>query len=153
MKVSFSGALLQFPEDYVNIIIRTRENGETISRIMQYIKARITEKYNRIMGRTGTLWNERFRCKIVEETDNPERYFFWLVWYIAYNPVRKGVVNDPRESKYGTIRVYLEEGCVSKLKVTVHHYFLNLGQSFEERVRRFLQYEDLYKERLTLMHI
>ena len=118
---------------------------------MQYIKARITEGYNRRMGRTGTLWNERFRCRIVEESDNPERYFFYLMWYIAYNPVRKGVARNPRESKYGTIRAYLEEKFVSTIRITLHHYFLNLGDTSEERTRRFLEYEDIYLKRYALV--
>jgi putative transposase len=116
---------------------------------MQYIKARITEGYNRKMGRTGTLWNERFRCTIVEESDNPERYFFYLMWYIAYNPVRKGVMKNPRESKHGTIRAYLEEGFVSTIRITLHYYFINLGYSFEERAKRFLEYEDIYLKRYS----
>ena len=49
---------LEFVENHFHIVIRTTKEGPTISRIMQYIKARITEKYNRAHGRTGTLWNE-----------------------------------------------------------------------------------------------
>ncbi len=148
-KYDFELIQVEFVENHFHLIIRTKEHGETISRIMQYIKARITEGYNRKMGRTGTLWNERFRCTIVEESDNPERYFFYLMWYIAYNPVRKGVMKNPRESKHGTIRAYLEEGFVSTIRITLHYYFINLGYSFEERAKRFLEYEDIYLKRYS----
>jgi len=45
--------------NHIHIIIKTVENRETISRIMQYIKARIAERYNRSTGETGAFWNER----------------------------------------------------------------------------------------------
>ncbi len=140
----------EFVENHFHFIIRTTSCGESISRIMQYIKARIAEKYNRMAGRTGPFWNERFKCKIVEMMPEPEKYFFRLMWYIAYNPVRKGVVDDPRDSCYGTIGVYLGLGCRSGVKITLHEYYLSLGNCEDERIRRFLQYEEQYKLSLDL---
>lgn len=138
---------MEFVENHFHLLIRTTENGQTISRIMQYIKARITEKYNRSHDRTGTLWNERFDCTIVEQKDDPGNYFLRLLWYIAYNPVRKKVVSDPRESAFGTIRVYLEKDFKARVRVTRHEYFISLGTTFEERVKYLLEYETLYKDR------
>jgi len=140
---------MEFVENHFHLLIKTSENGQTISRIMQYIKARITEKYNRAHKRTGTLWNERFNCKIVEQQEDPENYFLSLLWYIAYNPVRKRIISDPRKSEFGTIRAYLEEDFKPKVKVTVHDYFIALGKSFEERVKYLLEYEVLYRDKYT----
>ncbi len=150
-KYDFELIQVEFVENHFHFIIKTTESGETISRIMQYIKARIAERYNRLTGRTGAFWNERFKCTIIEESDDPENYFFWLLWYIAYNPVRKRVLRDPRESEYGTLKVFLEKDYTPKVTITIHKYFLNLGKNFEERVKRFLAYEDLYRERLLCL--
>lgn len=152
-KYDFQLIQIEFVENHFHFVIKTVDGGETISRIMQYIKARIAEKYNRTTGRTGPFWNERFKCTIIEESSDPENYFFWLMWYIAYNPVRKRAIRDPRESAYGTLRVYLEENFVPKVKITIHNYFENLGQSFDERVKRFLAYEELYRERLAVVGV
>jgi putative transposase len=146
-KYTFKLIQLEFVENHFHMVIRTTEFGETISRIMQYIKARITERYNRACNRTGTFWNERFKSKIIELSDDPCGYFFYLMWYIAYNPVRKGRFNDPRESEFGTIRAYLEENYVPKVRITLHDYFLNLGNTFSECVKKFLVYEKIYIER------
>ena len=148
-KYDFQVVHIEFVENHFHLLIRTTANGQTISRIMQYIKARITEKYNRVHDRTGTLWNERFSCKIVEQQDDPENYFLRLLWYIAYNPVRKRVVRDPRESNFGTIRAYLEKDFTPKVKITIHEYFNSLGNTFEERVKYLLEYEVLYRDKYT----
>jgi putative transposase len=139
---------VEFVENHFHLVIKTIEKGATISRIMQYIKARITEKYNRLNNRTGTFWNERFKSKIIEEAEDPVTYFMYLMWYIAYNPVRKGIIRDPRDSMFGTIRAYLEEDYISKVPITFHDYFINLGKNFAERVRQFLEFENIYRERL-----
>ena len=90
------------------------------------------------------FWNERFRSDIIEEYENPQRALLYLIWKISYNLVRKGVICNPRESEYGTIRAYLDRNYIPRVKITLHRFFLNLGQSFEECVREFLCYEQLY---------
>lgn len=136
--------------NHIHLVIRTIEEKETISRIMQYIKARIAEKYNRATGETGPFWNERFGSSIIEESNNPEQYLLWLLWYIGYNPVRKGLSHDPRNNEIGFINCYLRENFIPPLSFTVHEYFNRLGNSFCERTEKFLTYEDAYRKRLVL---
>ena len=149
-KYNFELIAAETVANHIHIIIRTLENSETISLIMQYIKARMAEKYNRGTGETGPFWNERFGSTIIEESDNPEEYLLWLLWYIGYNPVRKGLSRDPRKNEIGFINCYLNEHFISPLKFTLHEYFLKLGNNFIERVNKFLNYEDAYRKRLVL---
>ncbi len=135
--------------NHIHIIIKTVEEKETISKIMQYIKARVAEKYNRSTGETGSFWNERFGSKIIEKSDDPENYLLWLLWYIGYNPVRKGLSRNPRDNQIGFINCYLINNYKSLIKFTLHQYFINLGITFEERVKKFLKYEDIYMKRLA----
>lgn len=134
--------------NHIHIVIRTLADDETISRIMQYIKSRIAEKYNRNTGRSGAFWNGRFGNKVIEEADDPEQYFFWLMWYIGYNPVRKGLSSNPRQNYIGFINVYLDEKYKAKLNFTRHQYFFNLGSTFDICVQRFLEYEQAYLDSL-----
>ena len=93
--------------NHIHILIRTLLDEEDISRIMQYIKARIAEMYNRATKNTGAFWNERFGSEVIEESDNPQQYLLWLLWYIGYNPVLKGLSKNPRENWIGFINNYL----------------------------------------------
>ncbi len=136
--------------NHIHLIIKTDKGKETISRIMQYIKARIAEKYNRAMGTTGPFWNERFGSTVIEQAENPEKYLLWLLWYIGYNPVRKGLSPDPRKNDIGFINCYLDKGYHAPVKITPHTFFLKLGETFEECVKKFLYYEDAYLRRLSV---
>lgn len=136
--------------NHIHLVIKTVEDKENISRIMQYIKARMAEKYNRATGETGPFWNERYGSTIIEESENPEEYLLWLLWYIGYNPVRKGLSRDPRSNEIGFINCYLDERYIPPLRFTLHRYFHDLGGSFGECVKKFLQYEDAYRKRLVL---
>ncbi|HPJ33678.1 MAG TPA: transposase [Spirochaetota bacterium] len=149
-KYNFELIAAETVSNHIHLVIKTLENKETISRIMQFIKARIAEKYNRATGESGPFWNERFGSSIIEEASNPEEYLLWLLWYIGYNPVRKGISRDPRESEIGFINCYLEENYCSPLKITLHDYFHRLGGSFRERAKNFLLYEDVYRKRLSV---
>jgi len=102
------------------------------------------------MGQTGTFWNERFGSTVIEEGENPEKYLLWLLWYIGYNPVRKGLSRNPRMNEIGFINCYLDQDHVPPVKITLHHFFNALGDTFEVRVKRFLFYEDAYLKRLAV---
>ncbi len=151
-KYNFELIAYEILHNHFHFIIRTVDEGESISRIMQYIKSRFAQKYNRINKREGAFWSERFVSKIIEYTKNPKKYLFWLLWYLGFNPVRKKIVRDPRKSKYGSINVYLDEKYKSPVKITLHDYFIQLGNSFKERAQKFLYYEDAYRKRLSIIY-
>jgi len=125
----------------INIIIRTLEDQETVSRIMQYIKARIAEMYNRSTEQSGAFWNERFYSIVIEEQDNPEQYLLELLWKIGYKPVLKGLSRDPRKNYIGFINSYLIKDYKALVDITLHYYFTSLGYNFEECVEKFLLFE------------
>jgi REP-associated tyrosine transposase len=137
-------------DDHFHFLIQTTSDGETISRIMQYIKSQYARKYNKIMERKGAFWNERFKSRIVELSDDPISYLNRLLWYFGYNPVKKGLVSDPREYKFGSINSYLLNDYVSEVKITLHKYYLDLGKTFKERTKKFLEYENFYLQNLSV---
>lgn len=149
-KYDFQLIAAEIVANHIHLIIKTTMDKQTISRIMQYIKARIAEKYNRAMGQTGAFWNERFKSSIIDEADNPEEYLLWLLWRIGYNPVRKGLSRDPRSNDIGFINCYLDRNHVAPVRITLHEYFWKLGKTFEECVKKFLVYEEAYLKRLAV---
>jgi len=149
-KYDFDLVAAEIVANHIHLVIKTDQGKQTISRIMQFIKARIAEKYNRAMGETGAFWNERFGSTVIEEAENPEGYLLWLLWYIGYNPVRKGLSRNPRTNDIGFINCYLNRNHEAPVTITPHYFFVKLGESFEERVNKFLIYEDAYLRRLAV---
>ena len=147
-KFDFELNAFEILDNHFHFIITTTSKGETISKIMQRIKSVFAKRYNKLHGRSGPFWNERFGSKIVEGARDPSEYLLNLLWYLAHNSYRKGKVNNPREYKYSSIKCYLEENYKSKLKITLHHIFKNLGKNFKERLKIFLDLEIRYRENL-----
>ena len=44
------------------------------------------------------------------------------------------------------MRFYFEEDYKPKLKITLNKYFMELGETFKERVQKLLEFEKLYVE-------
>lgn len=137
--------------NHIHLVISTVENGETISRIMQFIKARVAEKYNRRTGDTGPFWNERYGCTIIEHSDDPRQYLLNLLWYIGYNPVRKNISSDPRKNFIGFINCYIDKKFQCRVTITIHKYFSTLGTTFEACITGFLKYEKVYRQRMEMI--
>ncbi len=128
--------------NHFHFFIRTVEDGESISRIMQFIKAQYARRYNKLMVRSGPFWNERYGDTIVEESEDPGTAFNYINCYIINNPVRANYVTDARNYKYGCVHFYLDENYESPVKLTYNKYFINFGVTFKERVRKFLEIEE-----------
>ncbi len=72
-----------------------------LSAFVQSVKLGFSKWYNRKHGRKGTLWEERFGSVLVEGAGNAVAT---MAAYIDLNPVRAGLVSDPKEypwSGYG----------------------------------------------------
>jgi hypothetical protein len=64
-----------------------------ISAFMKELKQRFSRWFNQHSGRFGTLWAERFSSTLVE---NSPLALQTVAAYIDLNPVRAGLVSDPK---------------------------------------------------------
>lgn len=67
-----------------------------VSYFMRVLKQRFSQWYNRKNDRKGTLWEERFRSVLVEAGSTLRT----VALYIDLNPVRAGMVNDPKDYRW-----------------------------------------------------
>ena len=68
-----------------------------VSLFMKAVKQRFTQWYNGRMERKGTLWEERFKSVVVEGTGPA---LGAMAAYIDLNPVRAGLVEDPKDYRW-----------------------------------------------------
>jgi putative transposase len=68
-----------------------------VSEFMKAVKQRFSVWYNRSHQRYGTLWAERFKSVLVEGKGNPLQT---MAAYIDLNPVRAGLVDDPKDYRF-----------------------------------------------------
>lgn len=68
-----------------------------VSLFMKELKQRFSIWYNKTRKRYGTLWAERFKSVLIENTASCLKT---VAAYIDLNPVRAGLVDDPKDYRY-----------------------------------------------------
>jgi putative transposase len=68
-----------------------------VSGFMHGVKQRFTQWYNGRKGRKGTLWEDRFKSVVVE---GGGQALGAMAAYIDLNPVRAGMVADPKDYRW-----------------------------------------------------
>ncbi len=112
--------------NHVHLLV-SPEDDDGLSRMMKALGERYVPYFNRLHGRTGTLWEGRFRSSVVQS----ERYLLICQRYIELNPVRAELVphaGDYPWSSYSANAV----GAASDL-VTPHELYLRLGRDQKAR--------------------
>jgi putative transposase len=108
-------------------LLMTPADGQAISATLQAIGRRFVPYINHCYGRTGTLWEGRFRASPVQE----EGYLLVCYRYIELNPVRAGMVELPAAYPWSSYRAN-GLGNHSPL-VSPHAAYLALGANGPER--------------------
>ncbi len=104
---------------------------DSVSRMMQQLGRKYVSYFNKSHGRTGTLWEGRFRSSVVSH----ERYLFACYRYIEVNPVRAGLVPAARDYQWSSYRanaMNLPNGLVR-----ASPEWLALGRSNSERSKQY----------------
>ena len=76
---------------------RVGERMFDMSQFMKPLKQRFSLWYNSAHGRTGTLWEQRFKSILVEGTSLALGV---VAAYVDLNPVRAGLVSDPKDYRW-----------------------------------------------------
>lgn len=122
--------------NHVHLLV-TPECARSCSRLMKHLGQLHAQYVNRGRGRTGSLWEGRFRSCLVQS----ESYVLACYRYIELNPVRSGLSSHPRDYLWSSYQCNAE-GRVDGL-VTPHEEFLRMGAS--DALRR-AAYRDLIEE-------
>lgn len=84
--------------NHFHISIQTRKIP--ISKIMSSLTTSYSMYFNRTYGHFGPVFQNRFKSILIES----DPYFLTLSRYIYLNPVKAGLVSDPKEYPYSSIK-------------------------------------------------
>jgi putative transposase len=112
-------------------LLMTPATAGRVSRFMQALGRHYVRYVNDRHGRTGTLWEGRFKSCLVGD----ERYLLQCYRYIELNPVRAAMVADPADYRWSSHR----RNALGKpdVLVTPHPAYLALGRDSHHRERAF----------------
>lgn len=102
-----------------------------VARMMQYLGRYYVRYVNNRYGRTGSLWEGRYKASLVDS----EHYVLACYRYIELNPVRAGIVIEPGAYRWSSYRAHAL-GAFDPL-LRDHCAYLALGPGDIERQRSY----------------
>lgn len=115
-------------DNHVHLLATPDESG-SLSRMMQSLGRRYVGWFNHRHGRSGTLWEGRFRAALIEG----ERHLLACIRYIELNPLRAGLLPDHDAAAYRWSSCAHHLGRSRDPLVTEHPLFWNLANTPFER--------------------
>lgn len=126
--------------NHVHLIVDPGEYPESIGRLMKRVAGRQTRYVNRLEGRTGTLWEGRFKSSPIDNN----HYLLACCRYVEMNPVLAGICEDPADYRWSSCSA--KTGKQENSWLDFDPLYLGLGDSAEER---YLKYRSFLGETIS----
>lgn len=127
-------------EDFLD---RFRVRMYHLSHFVRELKLRFSKYYNYRMERKGTLWEERFRCSLIEGHANA---LMNTAAYIELNPVRAGLVGDPKDYRWCSYTEALSGNRAARQGIISLASGENIAVPYKEAIKRYRDFF-IYKSR------
>ncbi|MCV0439946.1 MAG: transposase [Hydrogenophaga sp.] len=140
-RVAFNAYVLM--DNHFHLLL-TPDTADGVPAMMQAVGRRYVRYFNDLHHRTGTLWEGRYRSTLIQT----ERYLLACMVYMDLNPVRAGMVNDPKHHRWSSYHHY--SGQSPDRRITPHPMYWSLGNTpfareaaYTEMVRSGLPVEQI----------
>jgi len=104
-------------------LLATPQEEDGLPRMMQAVGRRYVRHFNDRQGRSGTLWEGRYKSTLIQT----ERYFLACMAYIDLNPVRAGLCAEASDYPWSSHGHYI--GRRTDPVVTPHAMYWALGNT------------------------
>lgn len=104
-------------------LLATPQTTEGLAQMMQAVGRRYVRYFNDRQGRSGTLWEGRFKSTLIQT----ERYLLACMAYIDLNPVRAGMVATAGDYPWSSFAHFV--GRRTDRLITPHPLFWELGNT------------------------
>jgi putative transposase len=116
--------------NHVHLLATGAETG-ALGRMMQSLGRCYVRYFNSKYGRTGTLWEGRYKSCLVDS----DRYLLTCYRYIELNPVRALIVEHPGDHRWSSYHGNARGRAVEL--ITPHETYLSLGRTDAARVTAY----------------
>lgn len=121
--------------NHVHLLLAPGEDITGLGRLMKALAARTTRYRNRLEGRTGTLWESRYKSSVIES----DSYMLACCRYIELNPVRACMVAKAADYPWSSYRSRVTDQAGSAWLDT-HPCYLALGDTPERCRVRYMEF-------------
>ena len=121
--------------NHVHLLLAPGEAVAGLGQLMKALAARATRYRNRLEGRTGTLWESRYKSSVVES----DTYLLACCRYIELNPVRARMVAEAGDYPCSSYRTRVTDPSDSD-GLDMDPCFFALGDTPERRRIRYMEF-------------
>ena len=104
-------------------LLVTPQQEQALPKMMQGVGRSYVQVFNKVHGRTGTLWEGRYRSTLIQT----DRYLLACMVYIDLNPVRAHRVAQPEDHVWSSFAHYI--GRRNDRLITPHALYWSLGNT------------------------
>ena len=119
--------------NHVHLLVAPKDMAG-LGKLMKRLAGRQTRYHNRLEGRSGTLWESRYKSSPVDS----DSYLLACARYIELNPVRARMSASPEEYLWSSCRHRL--GIAHNKWLDLDPCYLALGTTTEERRLRYREF-------------
>lgn len=121
--------------NHVHLLLAPGDDASTLGQLMKALAARMTRYRNRLEGRSGTLWESRYKSSVVQ-SDN---YLLACSRYIELNPVRARIVSQAESYPWSSYRLRMAESTENNW-LDIDPCFKSLGATEHARRNRYKEF-------------
>lgn len=125
-------------------LLCTPSTADGVPRLMQGVGRDYVRHFNRRHGRSGTLWEGRYRSTLIQA----ERHLLPCMAFIDLDPVREGLCPDAQSYPWSSHRHHV--GLVQDRRITPHALYWGLGNT---PFAREAAYADLVRAGLNAQEV
>ncbi len=122
--------------NHVHLVLEPTETGGSLAEIMKGINLSYAQHFKRKFKHIGHFWQDRYKSIIISKDD----YLLACGGYVELNPVRAGMVTEPRAYRWSSYNAYAF-GKNNPL-LDEHPIYSTLSEDEAERRKK---YEELVK--------
>ena len=117
--------------NHVHLVLETQEEGGNLAEIMKGINLSYAQYYKRRYDHVGHFWQDRYKSILISK----DQYLLACGSYVELNPVRAGLVRDPKDYRWSSYLAYAY-GKKDSL-VDEHPIYQELSRDGLERRKRY----------------
>jgi REP-associated tyrosine transposase len=120
--------------NHIHLIVEPPEDVARLGQLMKRLAGRQTRYVNRLEGRSGTLWESRYKSSPIQT----DQYLLACIRYVELNPVRAHMVKFTAEYPWSSYQARMNgKGLVIP---DLDPCYLALGETDEERRFRYEEF-------------
>ena len=120
--------------NHIHLLVDPGDHRDNLGLLMKRVAGRQTRYANKLEGRTGTLWEGRYKSSPVSSNE----YLLACCRYIELNPVRAGIVADPEDYQWSSYHFKVNPD--NTIWFYLDPLFQELGQNENERAKKYREW-------------